>query len=148
MKIMRVVSRVGAVSVAAAGALVVASGPAAAANDDHYVTNWDSYQQCSAGRLDFVDYGEGAPGGGMNDDYLVVKDTCANGDGVLGRAFVDGRLVDTRYHGGGSGSSVVWDPFGNVLANQVIKMEICSADGPDDYLGFECNRTTFRSIDG
>lgn len=148
MKITRVVSQAGAVLAVAASALVVTGGSAAAANDDQYVTNWDYYNECSAGRLDFVDYGEGAPGGGMNDDYLVVRDTCANGDGVLGRAYRDGVLLGTKYNGGGSGTSVVWDPFGNVLANEVIRIDICSADGPTDYLGFECNSITFRSIDG
>ncbi|MGV9213964.1 hypothetical protein ACTFTM_19080 [Micromonospora sp. RB23] len=102
---------------------------------------------CQGGRLDFVDYGEGAPGGGMNDDYSIVRDTCANGDGVLGRVYRNGVLIDTRYNGGGSGRSMIWDPV-QVYANDVVRMEICGANGPEDYLGYSCNYTTFRSIDG
>ncbi|NUT99382.1 MAG: hypothetical protein HOY78_45985 [Saccharothrix sp.] len=141
--------RLTALLVGVAGAVVITASPASAAvNDDHSVTNWDYYNKCQAGRLDFVDYGEGAPGGGMNDDYLVVRDTCANGDGVLARVYRNDVLLGAKYHGGGNNTSVVWDPFGNVVANDIIRMQICSADGPDDYSGFECQETTFRSVDG
>src|SRR5687768_8781124 len=93
-----------------AGLLAAASPASAAVNDDHTVTTWDEVWDCQGGRLDFVDYGEGAPGGGMNDDYFIVRDTCANGDGVLGKVYVNGVLQGTKYHGGGSGTSVIWDP--------------------------------------
>ncbi|MCF0092895.1 hypothetical protein [Micromonospora sp. MH99] len=148
MQVQRLALTMSMAVTAVAGALVVGASPASAAgNDDHYVTYWDDYTMCQAGRLDFVDYGEGAPGGGMNDDYFVVKDTCANGDGVLGRVYVNGVLRDTKYNGGGSGSSVIWDPA-QVYANDVVRMEICGANGPTDYLGYSCNYTTFQSIDG
>ncbi|MEU5566334.1 hypothetical protein [Micromonospora musae] len=129
----------------AAGTLVATGSPAAAANDDHYVSNWSG--NCQAGRLDFVDHGEGAPGGGTNDDYFVVRDTCANGDGVKARVYLNGVVMGSKYNGGGSGTSIIWDPF-QVYENDVVKMEICEANGPTDYLGFNCNDTTFRSIDG
>ena len=131
----------------AAGALVATGSPAAAANDDHSVTTWDSYNSCQAGRLDFVDYGEGAAGGGMNDDYFVVRDTCANGDGVLARVYLNDVLMGTKYNGGGSGTSIIWDPF-QVYANDVVRMGICEANGSTDYGGYNCSYTTFRSIDG
>ncbi|MEU7841375.1 hypothetical protein AB0B39_10415 [Micromonospora sp. NPDC049114] len=148
MQVQRLALTMSMAIAAVAGALVVGASPASAAgNDDHDVTYWDDYAMCEGGRLDFVDYGEGAPGGGMNDDYFVVRDTCANGDGVLGRVYVNGVLRGTRYNGGGSGSSVIWDPA-QVYANDVVRMEICGANGPQDYSGYSCASNTFRSIDG
>ncbi|RAO51600.1 hypothetical protein LUPAC06_06285 [Micromonospora saelicesensis] len=133
---------------AVTAALVATGSPAFAAhNDNSDMTLWDDNASCQAGRIEFVDYGEGAPGGGMNDDYFVVSDTCANGDGVLGRVYVNGVLIGTRYNGGGSGSSVIWDPA-QVYANDVVRMDICTANGPEDYLGYPCASRTFRSVDG
>ncbi|MCO1594491.1 hypothetical protein M8C17_04870 [Micromonospora sp. RHAY321] len=148
MSVQRLALKLSMAFAVGAAALLATGSPAAAAyNDDHYVTLWDDNASCQAGRLDFVDYGEGAPGGGMNDDYFVVRDTCANGDGVLGRVYVNGVLIDTQYNGGGSGSSIIWDPA-QVYANDVVRMDICGANGPEDYLGYSCTPTTFRSQDG
>ncbi|MGW4683066.1 hypothetical protein ACWEOS_31785 [Micromonospora taraxaci] len=133
---------------AVTAALVATGSPASAAvNDDDNVTTWDYNKMCQAGRLDFVDYGEGAPGGGMNDDYFVVRDTCANGDGVLARVYVNGVLAGTRYNGGGNGSSIIWDPA-QVYANDVVEMRICGAMGPNDTSGYSCVPKVFRSVDG
>ncbi|MEH1163765.1 hypothetical protein V6V47_00095 [Micromonospora sp. CPCC 205539] len=133
---------------AVAAALLGAGSPASAAvNDDHAVTAWDAGNSCQAGILNFVDYGEGAPGGGMNDDYFVLRDTCGNNDGVMALVYVDDVLKGYKYNGGGSGSSVIWDPT-QVYANDVVRMEICGADGPDDTRGSYCRSTTFRSVDG
>ncbi|MGW1450471.1 hypothetical protein ACWCO3_19615 [Micromonospora sp. NPDC002411] len=130
-------------------ALVAAGSPAFAAhNDNNETTLWDDNAQCQAGLIEFIDYGEGAPGGGMNDDYFVVTDTCANGEGVRARVYVNGVLVGgSKYNGGGSGSSVIWDPA-QIYANDVVKMEICAANGPQDYSGLPCDDRTFRSVDG
>lgn len=134
---------------AVTAALVATGSPAFAAhNDNAETTVWDDYAGCQGGRIEFIDYGEGAPGGGMNDDYFVVTDTCANAKGVRARVWVNGVLVGgSKYNGGGSGSSVIWDPA-QIYANDVVKMEICAANGPSDYSGLPCDDTTFRSVDG
>ncbi|MEU6021231.1 hypothetical protein [Micromonospora sp. NPDC047134] len=147
MKIQHLALKLPVVFAVAVGVLVATGSPAAAANDDHYVTTWDSFKGCQAGRLDFVDYGEGAPGGGMNDDYFIVRDTCANGDGVLAYVYLNGVQRGTKYNGGGSGTSIIWDPV-QVYAGDEVRMVICEANGPSDYQGYNCQPSTFRSIDG
>ncbi|GGQ73756.1 hypothetical protein [Couchioplanes azureus] len=146
--------RVALVGASTIGALVVSASPAAAAVDDSF-TLYTTDGGC--GMVEFVDYGPGAPGGGNNDDYLVIHDYCSDGDGVQVWAslFVGGwseRDLGTKYNGNGrAGAAVVWDPFsqfsGNVNAGDTVQLQVCVVDGKN---GPEhgCNLVAVDSADG
>jgi hypothetical protein len=57
--------------------VLVTSSAGAAENDSFAALTTD---EC--GDANFIDYGPGAPGGGNNDDYVVIHDYCADGHGV------------------------------------------------------------------
>ena len=129
------------------GTVLVTSSAGAAVNDDFNASTSDG-----CGVVNFIDYGPGAPGGGNNDDYLVIHDYCADGHGVM--AYMD--LNDdnywfAEYNGNGrAGAPVVWDPFwnGNVKAGEKIELEVCLVDGVDDSSGSRCGAASRRSADG
>lgn len=101
------------------------------------------------GRIDFVDFGEGAPGGGSNDDYTVIHDLCGDGSGVKAWAWLNGTLLGSRYNGNGlAGDAVIWDPFGNVHPGDSIGLKVCLSDGPDDPNPRDCGSRTKTSSDG
>ena len=132
------------------GAVFVNPGPAAAADDTFWVTtggacpsevnsSWHGFAQ-------FQDYGPGAPGGGNNDDYIIVGDTCADGVGVKAWAWLDGVLLGSKYNGSGSGHNVVWDPFGNVTSGHAVGLKVCATAG-NNGTPYNCSSLT-RTIDG
>jgi hypothetical protein len=126
--------------------IAVTAVPASAAIDDFFsVSTTDLY---GAGFVDFIDYGPGAPGGGNNDDYAVIGDYRADGHGVRAYAWVDGRYLGTKYNGNGYYSEVVWDPFGNVTADQDVGLKVCLVDGPNDTTPFACGEDTQNIYDG
>lgn len=102
------------------------------------------------GKAEFVDYGEGAPGGGMNDDYIVVSDGCPDFHGAKAWAWLDGVLLGSRYNGNGYESSVVWDPFpgGNVAEGEEIGLKVCLVDGNSDPYPDPCMEYSWPSRDG
>ena len=130
----------------------VAVDDAAAINDDFEVETTDS-RHC--GSADFDDYGPGAPGGGNNDDYIVIHDNCADGHGVRAQAWVGRDYVGSQYNGNGlEGAPVIWDPFrvyhpdGNVLPGQSVVIEVCLVDGPNDSSGSSCRQVGSVIQDG
>ncbi|MFE4173888.1 hypothetical protein ACFRR7_17885 [Streptomyces sp. NPDC056909] len=127
----------------AAQAQTVAAPSAVAADDSFMVWTTDL-----CGSADFIDYGEGAPGGGSNDDYIEVWDTCGDGHGVRAYAWLDGTYLGSKYNGNGNLQYVVWDPFGNVTAGQSVGLKICLVDGANDTTPSNCDESTRTSEDG
>ncbi|MEV5019303.1 hypothetical protein ACIGW1_09545 [Streptomyces sp. NPDC053780] len=102
------------------------------------------------GSVEFVDYGPGAPGGGNNDDYLVIHDYCSDGKGVRAYAW-----TDNRYHGGKNntnglaGAPVVWDPYQgewNVIANDKVGIKVCLFNSNNALSN--CATASRKSVDG
>jgi hypothetical protein len=131
---------------------LVAAGPALGYNDSFAVV-----AKYGCGMATFVDYGPGASGGGPNDDYMEVMDTCSDHHGVKAYTWVNGNFLGSKYNGNGSGSLVVWDPFdgallrarGNdVVANDLVGVKICLVDGNSDPTPFNCSSWSQRSRDG
>ncbi len=133
-----------------------ASASASATHDDSfsfYTTNY-------CGWVKYVDYGPGLSGSG-NDDYVLVRDTCATGSGTpdghgvkawawLTRGGVKHYLGDA-YDPYGAKGTVVWDPFlkyGNVKAGDYVGLKVCLVDGNDDSTPTHCQSFTSRSVDG
>jgi hypothetical protein len=116
-------------------------------NDDFAALTTD---EC--GVANFIDYGPGAPGGGNNDDYVVIHDYCADGHGVQVYLEVDDNgYWYSQYNGNGrAGAPVIWDPFlyGNVKAKQKVEIEVCLVDGINDLTGLRCGYASHRSADG
>jgi hypothetical protein len=143
----RAASGLAAVSLAATAVVTLvtpAAGVAAAAASDDYTLR--TAGACGAadareGYLKFVDNGPGAPGGGDNDDYFIVADTCGDNDGVKAWAWVDGVLKGDKYNGSGNGSKLVWDPIGNVKDGQSVGMKICGVDG-NEGTPYDCTTKT------
>jgi hypothetical protein len=115
----------------AVGGTVPASATAPAYNDGFTVKTWD---EC--GVATYVDYGPGAPGGGNNDDYVVIDDTCPDNLGVAVFAWLykpagasgPGLLGGEYNRNGADGDVVVWDPFkafGNVDADDWVELRVC-----------------------
>lgn len=109
---------------------------------------------CAA--VHFVDDGPGAPGGGDNDDYLVIHDYCWDGYGTYVTAWVvrDGtHALGGMYNGNGTdGDPVVWDPYqtiGDVLPGDLIGIEVCVVDGPNHTpVDGNCDTGDNVSVDG
>jgi hypothetical protein len=130
-------------------ALSMAAPASAAANDDFSISTTNG-----CGAVNFIDYGPGAPGGGNNDDYLVIHDYCADGHGVRAWAWLNdpNTPIGTEYNGNGeSGAPVIWDPFkahGNVDAGDQIKLEVCLVDGVGSTNFWGCRVIASISVDG
>lgn len=125
-------------------------GAAAAIDDGFNVATGDG-----CGRADFVDFGPGAPGGGDNDDYIVIHDFCSDGHGVKVWAWLNGVSVNSdagRYNGNGlAGDPVIWDPFkpfGNVITGDSVRIKVCLVDSSTASSGLSCHETTRISQDG
>lgn len=130
-------------------ATVTFASPARAAVNDSFLlcTPYGVYGAC----VRFVDYGEGWPGNGNNDDYLVIHDYARDGYGTKAYAWLNGRYLGWKYNGNGyDGAPVLWDPFGNVRAGDYIGVKVCLSQGPDDpnNLPHWCVEHTTRSVDG
>ncbi|WP_327033600.1 hypothetical protein [Micromonospora ureilytica] len=129
-------------------AILATTNPAAAAGNDDYTV----YTGQSGGAVDFIDYGPGAPGGGDNDDYLVIRDIAADGHGVQVWAWLHGKYLGTKYNGNGAWTSVIYDPYtifpNNVAKNEVIGLKICLVDGKDNLIQPSCSSLDWPSIDG
>jgi hypothetical protein len=78
---------------------------------------WSSWH----GFAQFQDYGPGAPGGGNNDDYIIVGDTCADGVGVKAWAWLDGVLLGSKYNGSGSGHDDILPTPGSRSPQRTIR---------------------------
>jgi hypothetical protein len=81
---------------------------------------------------------------------VVIHDYCADGHGVRAHVSVDGRdSWSWQYNGNGlAGAPVVWDPFPNVKADQVVYLVVCLVDGASDPTGSRCGEASRRSADG
>ncbi|WP_027344585.1 hypothetical protein [Hamadaea tsunoensis] len=141
-------------AVAVAGLVAATGTPALASYDDSFATHTVTPSDCSdksdpAGYIYFVDYGEGdLSNPAKNDDYITLRDTCANGNGVRGYAFLNGTSLGSVYNGKGNGSFVVWDPFGNVKAGDKVGIAICSVNGSGGS-PYDCSSVfVFASVDG
>lgn len=148
---MRVRTRIAALAVAvgaAAGALA-GQAPASAAHDDTF-TAWatpcDDLWRDPAGVVVFVDYGPGKPGGGNNDDYVEIIDKCKDGHGVRGYVWLNGVYLGSKYNGNGAGTTVIWDPFGNLPAGSRVGLRVCLVDGPNDTTPFGCSNLISRTL--
>lgn len=135
--------------------MVLAAGPASAATSDNFSAHTTDSGHC--GYVNFIDYGEGAPGGGNNNDYLVVHDYCADGHGV--KAWVwwydsSGTLLyyGSAYNGNSAaGAPVYWDPFaalGNTIKGDRISLKVCLSDGNSDPTASNCGTASHVSADG
>lgn len=133
-------------SAAAIGSLLMVATPASAAWDDSFVVSTDDL----CGRADFVDYGEGAPGGGNNDDYIVIHDYCSSDRlGVMAYAWRNGSYLGKRFNGNGAaGAPVVWDPFGSVNAGEDVGLKVCLVNGAGDNTPTNCDEYTHEMVDG
>ncbi|GLI00153.1 hypothetical protein [Phytohabitans aurantiacus] len=139
---------------AAVVAIIGATGAPALAVDDGFYTTSATPSNCPAsswgpnypaGYLYFVDYGEGdLSNPDKNDDYLLIKDTCADGDGVVAFAWHKGVKKGPKYHGKGYDEYVVWDPFGNVAAGERIGIQVCSQNGSGGT-PYDCGSIIYRT---
>ncbi|PJE93904.1 hypothetical protein CUT44_32475 [Streptomyces carminius] len=130
-------------AVAAATMLLGTQTAFAAVNDSFSVYTTSG----GCGSVDFVDYGEGWPGGGNNDDYLVIHDYCSDGKGVRAYAWVDGVYLGARNNTNGlAGAAVLWDPVGNVTAGEKVGVKVCLFNS-DNTLS-RCNEVSRVSADG
>ena len=148
-----VASRVRAVVAAAVGAAALCASPASAAYDDFFyvVTSDNGACQGGGGGADFADYGDGAPGGGSNDDYIVITDFCADGHGVRAWTWLNGTALGSKYDGDGAGKSVYWDPYaavGNVDPGDTVRLRVCLVDGSTDSTPTYCAEKSHQSVDG
>jgi hypothetical protein len=147
-----------AIAAAIAATIVMASSATAAVNDDFTALTSDG-----CGAANFIDYGEGAPGGGGNDDYIAIYDYCGDTHGVKAWAWITTQStagpitwpLGSKYNGNGlEGSAVIWDPFrdfnpdGNVLAGQKVRVRVCLVDGNSDSSPSNCGEATHTSVDG
>ncbi|MGC4866031.1 hypothetical protein ACLQ3B_11450 [Micromonospora sp. DT53] len=138
--------------VAAAMTVVLVQANPAAARDDSFPMSTEYYRGQFGGSARFVDYGPGAPGGGDNDDYLEIYDDVPDGRGVQVWAWLNGKYLDTKYHGGGAYTMVYFDPYSifpnNVAAGENIGLEICLVNGKNNRIVDSCKSITVKSVDG
>jgi hypothetical protein len=130
--------------------MLLAPGTASAAVDDSFAAR--TTDRC--GVANFIDYGPGAPGGGNNDDYIVLHDYCADGHGVRVHLYWNGLHWSSVYNGNGlAGDPVIWDPFRATSPNDVeagdgLQLQVCLVDGPNDDTGARCGWADRISVDG
>jgi hypothetical protein len=148
MRLKRAITGVALSTGAAALAVTMAANAAFASyNDSFSVSTTDG-----CGAVNFIDYGEGADGGGNNDDYLVIHDYCGDHHGVMAYAWIGDLYLGKKYNGNGlAGDPVVWDPFklyGNIFEGDVVGIKACLVDGPDDPTASKCRENRHKSHDG
>lgn len=138
-------------AVAAATMLFGTQAAVAATNDSFAVATTGG----GCGVVNFVDYGPGAPGGGNNDDYLVIHDYCGDKLGVRAYAWISNDIIGNVYLGaknntnGLTGSAVVWDPFkewGNVIAGDRVGIKVCLFNKNNTIS--KCAEASRVSVDG
>lgn len=146
-----------AIAGAVLGLSTFAVVPAAQATSDTFLVETTDANAC--GGAWFIDYGAGAPGGGSNDDYIEIDDYCRDSHGVKAWAWLT-RNGTTHYLGSAydSNGSVrdnnppkIWDPFqpyGNVVAHDLVGVKVCLVDGNDDTTPSHCQSYTGESADG
>lgn len=105
--------------------------------------------QNDAGYAQYVDYGEGKPGGGNNDDYIEIDDTWADGWDIWVRVSQNGDSHEKVYDDGPWSDVLIWDPFrhNNVKPGDEIEIEVCLYDS-DSGQRDECNDHGDVSADG
>ncbi|MGW3678317.1 hypothetical protein [Streptomyces prasinus] len=131
-------------SAVAAAAMLFSTQAAVAATNDSFTVGTTGG---GCGVVNFVDYGEGWPGGGNNDDYLSIYDSCGDKKGVRADAWLNGVYYGSKSNTGGlTGDPVLWDPFGDVWAGDAIGIKVCLVDGNGALS--KCNETTRWSVDG
>ena len=147
--------RVLSVAAATSATLLFTATAANAVNDSFSAATTDG-----CGVAEFVDYGPGAPGGGNNDDYIVVHDYCADGHGVRAYLWILGEYWGDQYNGNGrAGAAVVWDPFRvwggpeNLIKGDFFTITVCLVDGPNDAVnepeaGSKCRSASHTMGDG
>jgi hypothetical protein len=142
-----IAAKLSTVVVTAISAVALSASPAAAAHDDYMFV--ETTDVC--GSADFIDWGQGAPGGGDNDDYIDIDDDCGDGKGVKAWAWLNGTALGSKYHGAGAHTSVTWDPFaarGNVSAGDRVGIKVCLVDGSSDPTPTRCAEKSMTSVDG
>ncbi|MFI8254967.1 hypothetical protein [Streptomyces filamentosus] len=134
-------------SAIATATMLFGTQAAVAATDDSFAVSTTSG---GCGAVNFVDYGEGAPGGGANDDYLVIHDYCGDGRGVRAYAWIDDIYLGAKNNTNGlNGSAVVWDPFadyGNIIAGDRVGIKVCLFDSAGTLS--RCAEASRVSVDG
>jgi len=126
---------------------LVTTSAGAAVNDNFNASTTDG-----CGVANFIDYGPGAPGGGNNDDYVVIHDYCAD-------VTASWRTSKWTTPATGSTSTTAtacpvppWSGvrfcMGNVKAGQKVELEVCLVDGISDPTGSRCGEASRRSADG
>jgi hypothetical protein len=152
---MRIVALVAALTVVLSTMVVFVHPHAASATvDDGFAVASLSNKCFEGGLATYVDYGEGLPGGGKNDDYITITDECKDNHGVKAWAWLNGTCLEGChgvYNGSGAGKvTLVWDPFpnGNVREGDSVGLKICSVDGDTDPTPTGCDSGTIWSVDG
>ncbi|NEY33624.1 hypothetical protein GTU99_15700 [Streptomyces sp. PRKS01-65] len=138
-------------SALAAATMLFGTQAAVAATNDSFAVGTTNG---GCGTVNFVDYGEGAPGGGNNDDYLVIHDYCSDGRGVRAYAWLtfggETHYLGARNNTNGlAGDAVVWDPFadwGNVEAGDLVGLKVCLFDSNNTLS--RCAEKSQLSVDG
>ena len=127
--------------------LVIAPTAAFAYNDSFLVETTNG-----CGSAEFIDYGEGAPGGGNNDDYMVVHDYCADGRGVAAVVYLNGSYWASTYNSNGAaGAAKIWDPFqswneADLRAGDRIKVEVSLLENASSENGLYLRSSGYRTI--
>lgn len=142
-------------SAAAAVAVAVSASPALASTNDSFSIKTSN----GCGTLNFVDYGPGAPGGGNNDDYMVIHDYCSDGHGVRAWAFVKPagstqyQSLGSKYNGNGlAGAPVYWDPFkafdpiNNLIGGDTLAVRVCLVNGSNGKPLPGCSPLTYHKM--
>jgi hypothetical protein len=142
-----IAARLSVVAAAATAALLVTTAPAFASSDSFTIFTSDSK---GCGGAAYIDYGDGAPGGGSNDDYVNIYDDCPDHHGVIAYAWLNGAYLGWAYDGYGSEDSIVlvWDPFkpyGNVHNGDSVGLKVCLVDGASDPTPSYCYSETHSS---
>lgn len=136
--------------VTAGAALLLGSPAQAAINDSFGVGTTDRDCGRPGGVANYVDYGPGAPGGGNNDDYVVIHDYCADGWGVAAWAWKNGSYLGGKQNRNGyAGNPVVWDPFtgtNNIHSGDNVGLKVCLFPSNGGY--YFCSSETHKSADG
>jgi hypothetical protein len=109
----------------------------ASAYDDGFSVYTSNY----CGEAEFDDYYLG------NDDLVWIRDWCADGRGVRVYVTHSGALYPSMDNLNGNGTSVPFDPFGNSLPGNVVKLEVCHTDD-GDLLEFTCRTQSHTMVDG
>lgn len=144
-------------SASVVGLVVLTANAAQAVTDDGFRAVTTDAGGC--GVAEFVDYGAGAPGGGDNDDYVVIHDYCSDGHGVKAYAWLvvattsgtQTTYLGAKYNGNGlAGTPVYWDPFpsNEVWPGETVALKVCLVDGNSDPTASKCGENRRTSQDG